>query len=546
MKKTKLLALLFGVLALFGACSGCLKRDRGENEAPLTPDTVRIHVVSKGYGADWEREVAKGFTAKTGIPAAVVETGQDDGYPGLAVQNPSLNQIDIFFPTENYVFSQLAQNNFVPGYEKAWADLTDVYEAPAEGYKELQANPGLKIKDIVNKEIYDAFTYKDSKQYMMGYATSVCGLLYNKKLWGETNAKLGGEPLALPRTTAEMDALFKRIKDLRDAGTTTAYAYTYSGGNDYTEILINGWWAQYDGKEKAYAALEGKYLEYNPATGIYDDKGYSPKIFDTDGRQYAFQSAINMFKTGYTDTLDSAKSFTLAQVGFLQGDAFFMANGDWLEREASRQFNPEDTEIEFIKLPVVSQIVNHPAITANDTMNEAQLSGVIKWIDDGEPAGSKPAFHEKTLNFLRDARKFNGQSQAFARVAHIPVYSPRLESAKKFLKYMYSKEGQEIMMKKAYGTMCPINADMSQFDYYSQGASAMAKSKLNLFQNSYAFGANNATPMQYLGKLSFNRFQDTNKPHAWTNAAAIRSYEYNLFNSGILWADMMSKAGVSN
>ena len=558
MKKLKLMAVALCAVMAIAAFAGCDKK----GEINITPETVRIAVVSKGYGSDWEKEMCKAFKAETGIDAVVVKTGQDDGLPGLAVkQGPNQKEkdmIDIFFPTENYVHSQLSQPGFIPGWSgTAWADLTDVYESPAVGYKESETNPNLKIKDIIDPDFYKAFTYKDNKQYVMSYATSVCGLVYNKTLWNATNAKLGSDPLVLPRTTAEMFTLFSRIVSLPN-NVTTAYPYSYSGGNDYTEMITLGWWAQYDGKEVIDLALEGKYK--NPTTGVIT---YSPEFFNTDGRLYAVKNSIGLFGSGYTDPLDQQKPYSNAQLDFLSGNAFFNANGDWLEREVSKQFNPGEADVEYIKLPVVSEIVLHPDVSADfaggmTPGNETKLQNIIGYIDanfnlsaeipGGQLSSAAMALgiSEGALKHIVTARKFNGYSQGTCRVVHVTPYTPRLESAKEFLRFMYSKKGQEVMMKSAFGTMCPIKVDMTQFDYFNGSPTDMSKSKIKIFQESYPIGyLSSQHQMQYLGGLSFNRF-NLQRPNQWSNAAGVVSSEYGFWSNPAQWESVMNKAGVSN
>lgn len=548
-KLSKVLTCLLVLMLALPSCIGCrVTPDDGE-ETEVTKDTLRLYVVAKGYGVQWEREMAKAFMNKTGISTIVMEPGQDDGYPGIQVAlGPGVNEVDIFFPTENFVHQQLADKNFVKNWNgPTWADLSDVWDSPAVGYKECETNPDLKIKDLVSPEILNYMTYTDGHQYMMGYATSICSLLYNKTLFDETNDELeknGKAPITLPRTSKEMVEIFQRITDLRNSKDIApdVYAYAYSGSNDYTMMLTMSWWGQYEGKESAFRALEGQWK--NPDTNEWE---YSPEIFRSNGRKYAVECSKNMFRSGFCDPLSSSNSFTQAQLDFLRGKAFFNANGDWLEREASKNFNPGEADVAFIKVPLISEIVLNPAVSADfpgglTDENDRKLREIVDYIDGGE-AGTKPAVSDATLDFLRDSRKFGCQSEAFARPIHVTAYSPRLDKAKEFLKFMYSKEGQEIQMKAAFGTMAPIDVDMSQFDYYQNDATVMARSKIDLFKNSYVFGNTKHCPIQYLGGLGFSRF-DGHGPNTWVGTASdtVCGDEYKFYNS--MWNTILTSAGL--
>jgi len=203
---------------------------------------------------------------------------------------------------------------------------------------------------------------------------------------------------------------------------------------------------------------------------------------------------------------------------------------------------------------MVSEIVNKfgNEFGNNPTDRETKLREVISYIDylDGydvisQSVVAKPAgISDATIASIRDSRKFNGDISPYQFVGVVTSYSPRLAQAKEFLKFMYSKEGQEIMMETAWGLMSPIKVNINQFNYFKNDPTAMSRSKIELFNSSYAFGNTNSHPMQYLGGLHFGRYNGKLPSQFGAPGAAIRADEFNYWNG--VWPALMQKAGVSN
>lgn len=130
MRKIKLLAFTLCIVILLASFIGCRPPDERVEDG-----TIQIHVVEKGYGRDWIEILGEAFTEKTGIEVKVLESGMDDTYASLQLRQNT--DIDIFITTENKAFKSLVIKNYVSNHEKCWLDLSDVFDAPAEGYVEL-------------------------------------------------------------------------------------------------------------------------------------------------------------------------------------------------------------------------------------------------------------------------------------------------------------------------------------------------------------------------------------------------------------------------
>ena len=549
MKKNKLISVAMGSLLLISAGVGCSVPE--ESVTPTIPgaDTVlQICVAAKGYGEAFAYNLAEAYNKLgTGVEARVVKTSISPTIQDNQLSlGPDSCQIDLFFTLNNTIF---AQQSKAKGYK--WADLSSVYESPAEGYEE--ADGTVTLEQLMDSNYVKNFTFKDGKQYALPYTSGVVGLLYNKSKWDSTNANLesaGKQALELPKTTDEMFTLFNRMKtqEVKDAS-EGAYAFSYSGQNAYLHFMFNALWPQYMGETAAENFYEGK-----------DENGvYTAEIFKSDARKYAYDVIRKMImKTnGYVSKEDSQKVYSQEQEAFIGGSAFFSCNGDWMERETSKNLKPGEAEVEMIRTPVMSEIVENPKISGDFTGTEAEkdakLSSIIDFIDENyiDKNGSANAADAAslgvsltTLEFIVHARLVRHNLVDF--VACVPAYSKELEEAKDFLKFMYSKAGQEIMLSSTYGCAAPMTIDYSQMDYYKT-ATYYSKSRLDITSKSVPYGNANNYPMQYLGGLKV--YTEGNMATGFggekvASANEVMMAEYNSYS--LIWNSIMGTAGVSN
>ncbi len=539
MKKTvrSLISLMLAGVMLLGLCACGLSTQDEE----IGENTLVIQVESKGYGSQFARDLAEAYNAKnTGVTVAVMNDANTGGFASTALGTNT--QVDIFFTIQNTVFQVMS------GVEKSkWADLSDIYSSPLVGYKE--SGEGVTVADGLEDFFVEAFTFSDGKQYALPWTSGFGGFMYNKTRWDKTNENLqaaGQEPLQMPVTTDEMFALFDRLQEqsVKEAS-SGAYAFTCSSdASGYLTYLFGNWYAQYAGKEGAYNFLQGK-----DAAGVY-----TADIFKSQARVEAYDVMAQLLaqENGYTK-LES--NFQKMQRTFIKGTSMFSTNGDWMENEVSSDLNPGDANIEFSRIPVISAIVNEESIAADftgtDEEKDAKLATIIAYIDENSmteanaEAASQLGISEATLQRLIDARLFQYCTPSFAVV--VPAYTDQMDAAKEFLKFMMSKEGQEIFMASTYGICAPLNVDMTQFDYYEK-ATTLSKSKLNLLQNSMMIGdESNTYPMQYIsGGLKMTTMDMINDfaGNTMKSAEDVAQAEYEYYQA--IWENMMKAAGAKN
>lgn len=548
MKKMKVASVAFGAMMLASclAVAGCGGDKKPSNGASKV---IEIGCEAKGYGSAFAYALAEEYNKiQSDVEVRIVKDTPMAGYHTnqLALGGKKCD-VDLFFTLTQSVFytqSQAGKNH--------WADISDVYDAVAEGYKE---SDGTKtIEDLIDPTYVKQFTFTDGKQYSIPYTSGTVGLLYNKTKWDATNAKLkqaGQDELVLPKTTDEMFTLFDRMKETEVKNASDgAYAFSYSGVDSYMHFLFNSLWPQYLGEVGASNFLEGK-----------DENGvYTADIYKSDARKYAYEIVGAMIEKDnkYVSPNDLSKQYNQEQEEFLKGSAFFSCNGDWLERETAKKIKPGEADVVMLRTPVMSKIVNHPTVsgdfTGTATQKDAKLSAIIDFIDenyiekDGAPSEADATTLEislDTLKFIHHARLARHTLIDF--VAVIPEFSNELQETKDFLKFMYSKQGQDIVLQNTYGCAAPMTIDYSQMDYW-QTATYYSKTRLELISKSVSYGNAYCYPMQYLASIRLYPDGNGIATHFGGDtpgdAEGILMDEYKKYRD--TWEDKMAAAGVSN
>ena len=547
MKKMKFAPIALALVA-FATCFsavGCGEEASGNGASTI----VKVGVEAKGYGSAHVKALAERYNSmQSDVEIRIVkDTPQSNYHTNQLAVGAKKCDVDLFFTLTNSVFytqSQAGKNH--------WADLSDVYDTVAVGYAEAD---GVKtIEDLLEPSFVKNFTYEDGKQYSMPYTSGVVGMLYNKTKWDATNAKLaaaGKAELVLPKTTDEMFTLFNRIKTTEvKTASDGAYAFSYSGVDSYMHFLFNGLWPQYLGQTGAENFMEGK-----------DENGvYTADIYNTKAREYAFEviRKMIMVENGFVSSTDQAQQYSQEQLSFMRGSAFFSVNGDWLEREVSSKFKPGEADVMMIRTPVMSKIVENDTIKADfegtASQKDAKLSTIISFIDEhyidanGTPNETDAAslgVTLTTLQFIQHARLARHSLPDFVTV--IPEFSNEINEAKDFLRFMYSKEGQDIVLQNTYGCAAPMAIDYSQMDYYAT-ATYYSRTRLDMLSKSISYGNAFSTPMQYLAGLRL--YPDGNKLATYfggtspSSARDLLKDEYESYKTR--WEDMMAQANVSN
>ena len=538
--KKKGAVIVATVLAVAQVLTGCSLGKAPTNGNTGSGDELQIGVVAKGYGEKFARQLAAAYEAKTGVKTSIVKSSAaTDWVAASLLAGEKTNDIDVYFDINPVLMKSVATSNYIKGYERAFVDLSDIYDEVPEGYGTEQP-----LEEMISEYALRASTWDieeegfgDGKQYFVCYASGIEGLVYNVKLFEQYGLKK-------PKTTTQFFALLDQIKTLgngtyvRNDDGRDIYPYVYSGQVNYTNYLATVWWAQCDGVDSYYKALQGKEAGGN----------YTADSVKAQGKLSAMMHVAKLLDqtSGYTSNICYNQNFTNAQVLFLDNQAFMMSTGEWLEREMSANF--DDVDVAFMKIPVNSDII----MRCDSVTTEEQLVECLTYID-GETDVRPSYLSDSDLAILKEARSVYN-SEGNQHLAYIPAYSNMKEEAKDFLRFMVSKEGQEIMLEYSYGNMAPLNVDVSKFDYYDK-LSTLQKSKYALVNSNVGItlvGNNYSHPMAYAGTVqSFydnptleNAFGVVSTSSSFKTPKEIWNADYERMAAD--WEALMAQAGVSN
>ncbi len=419
----KLVALMLIAILILPVLAGCNQQSNKVDENALV-----ITVAKLGYGDQWLKDLAAAYEAKTGTKVQIFSKIGDVGLSAIKGEMQSqASETDIFFTRAQEFFKSIykgAVNIGGTNYACEFADLTDVWNSKAS---DSESKTILEKMDPAYEEYYNV----DGKYYGLPWANGVMGIVRNINVWN----KLGLTDGDMPLTTDELFALCDKVK----AQGTAPFIYSLES-EYYSSGLAPIWFSQYEGSESM------KFFN----NGLDPVGENSSNLYAYDGQVEALKVIERLVNNdnGYQHEFSTSLNFTDMQSTFLLDEALFCVNGAWLETEMGNAF--KGANIDFIKMPVISSLINRLETVTDD----ATLSAVIKHVDgNGEaPAGVS----EEDIAIVRDARHNAYTRSGFDHTALVPAYSNKLNEAKDFLKFMCSDEGLSIYYKSTNGNQLPI------------------------------------------------------------------------------------------
>lgn len=424
MKRIKSIALcaIFAVLSVFPV-TGCGSEDATK--------TLYIDISNAGYGIEWLDPLKEIYESEhDGITVKIRSAVKNDG----AYVNKFLSGVadtDLFI-VETDVLSKVNTPVNANGqrYEIPFEDITDLYNEKIPG-------ENVTVAEKMRPEYYEFNTY-DGRNYTFPWVESMMGIVMNKNVYRESWGKL-------PNTTKELIAFCDKVKE------DGISPFICSYDDPYWLDIYDVWMAQYNGR----ADMERFYDGYT-LSGQYAGERYIPEMFLDRG----LEEALNVLDTlvnadnGYHSDLSYTLSFTAVQNKFLDAtkdkskkDQFlFMIDGSWLQREMEQNFEPDEINTVFVRIPVVSVLGDKLGIT------DETLSEIIDYADGTVSAApdfvsSKGIDRQEVIDKVTEARCFAPSNHLHA--AFIPVYGNKKDLAKDFIRLMASDRGIEAMMKKS-------------------------------------------------------------------------------------------------
>ena len=457
--KAVLLCATIGFTSAFGL-TACQKEN--------PESTLYIDISNAGYGIRWLDPLVDIFESEhAGMEVKVRDVVKNDGnYVQKCLSGTA--DTDLFF-VETTVLKYIdtpVETNSGERFEHPFMDLTELYNEKIPGEEK-------SIAEKMRPE-YLAFNTVDGKNYTFPWMESMMGFVMNKSVYQESWGKL-------PNTT---DELFKFCDKVKKDGYSP---FIYSVADPYYLDIYSLWMAQYHGGEEMAKFYDG-YAVSGPAKG----ERYVPEMFLDDGLLAALEVLDKLvnYDNGYQDKLSYTLSFTDAQNRFLdpENKTLFMADGAWMQREMEMNYTPDEINVEFVRMPVVS------ALGTKLGISDSELSLIIDYVDGtvAEPpkfSSSKGLDSQDVIDEVAAARKLVPSNHLHA--AFIPAYSTKGDYAKEFIQLMASDRGIKAMLQETQlkppmkfdviGASDEIElsqfmnsvyalADSSTFNVYAQGA----------------------------------------------------------------------------
>ncbi len=478
MKICKLLKIM-PLLMLMAPLSGC-----GNSSG----SSLNIGVVKMGYGVQWVKDLASNFKEKTGIDVKISQFDGQAGADALATAVDNGGQFDLVFTKRSTFESDIYTKKSVKGHSPLYEDITDsIYGYTNEGESKT-------IGEKLSSDMKDYYGF-DGHYYGLPWTSGFMGIARNLTLWkgmNYTNADI-------PNTTDELMALCDEIyaKNYTYPGSYPVsgrvYPFIYSDKAEYYTSIVNVWTAQYEGRD---------------TTTNYFMKGLGPdetepneNFYAYDGQSAALEvmSQLLTGNEGHRQDPTTSIDFTTAQSYFYGGSAMFTINGSWLENESGAD---AQTEIDYIKMPVVSSIVNRMSIK-NDANADKKLSEAVSYVDTHDTDGTDAPLSAEDMKIVRDARSYSYLGGGVDHQGFLLAYAKNKDNGIDFLRYMYSDEGLNAYRKTMNGLCLPATP-CTEYAPLDTTISTFKKSVISALEENYLFYESRKAKFFCLGKVDLH------------------------------------------
>ena len=489
MKNVKrIVSLLIALLLLF-SMTACGEKDTFDpNNIVEDTTTLDIMCLHKGYGFQWLTALKDGFeAANPGVTVKITTISKSDIIRG-DMKNYKKSEIDLYFDIYASGMGGLVNeySNYYDG-KQALRPLNEVMatEIPGEGItvKEKLHTTMLASYQSAGRDTADT---ADDVYYGLPYMQGTMGMYYNETV---INAALGEGNWKVPNTTNELIALCQRLKN---AG---CHMLVPGELDQYTRTMFLPNWAQYEGFDN--------WLKFYEGVGYDKDRSresqLSSLIYQQPGRLESMKVAYDLISPENGFVLSNSAEIGTNNLNNYQKQFVDPKNklalypcGDWLMQELKDNSGESGgtSTIKMMKTPVISSIINSVnGYSANqearlpNISDDATLSAVIDYVDgrsDTLPAGVT----EAEVAFVKQARN-TISSQADMHMVYAPEFSDAKVLANKFLVYMASNEGIQILKDNCIGGFAPYKYEYKNLNVTEQ--SIYDATKEGIFVGDYQF-----------------------------------------------------------
>ncbi|PWM70485.1 MAG: hypothetical protein DBX59_10765 [Bacillota bacterium] len=516
--KVKIKALILALVLAVTAC-GFAACDRGNegggaDEYGNMRGSLNIMMFDGGYGIDFMKSIAAKY-AKKNPRVKIKVSGTVTPSSEIALIESHTASNDLYFMIDN-MCKQVDLENLL--------DISEVYDYVGPE----QEKP---LKERMNSAYVDACRANDGKFYLLPWSNSQEGLVYNKTVMDEYFPNL-----QLPRTTEEMFETLDTVK-----ANSNVYAFCYSGKNDYLPYLFLPWWAQYEGLDAYWDYYEG-YYRNESGERVFSKHA---EVVDQAGRLKALEVLERLCKksNGYQHRYTEDMDFMKMQLAFLghgynqdEKPSLFSINGEWLENEMDFALEEKPQDIRFMKLPVLSAVIDKTPSIEDD----ATLRAVVDYCD-GVSATLPDGVTAEDAAYIDSCRRM---TSSVAQDHTVGVYSQSRakELAIDFLKFLTTKEAGETYSNYFNGLTLPYGA----YDSVTDDASItpFLKSRFETKENCIPIFQKRTPVLVYRGGLAAYREKFGVKIFTGELTAAQLVDKDNYFHDN--WSQMVRQSGLGS
>ncbi len=451
---------------------------------------LNIGVVKMGYGIDWVKDLAASFTNETGIKVVISEFPGQAGADALASAVDNGGKFDLVFTKRGTFESDIYTKKSVKKYSPLYEDLTESV------YNYTNPSENKTIGEKLSQDMKDYYNF-DGHYYGMPWTSGFMGVTRNVTLW---NA-MGYTDEDIPNTTDELMDLCDDIysKHYVYPGTTPlsgqVYPFIYSDRAEYYTSIINVWTAQYEGKD----TINNYFMK-----GLGPDQSEPNEYFYTyDGQSAALEVLGELLNgnDGHRQDPTTSIDFTSMQRAFYQGSAIFCINGSWLENESGSSSGLQ-SEVDVIKMPVVSSIVNRLSIKG-DANADKKLSEAISYVDSHDVDGSDAPLSASDMKIVREARNYSYLGGGVDHQAFVLAYAKNKDNGISFLRYMYSDAGLN-SYRKTMGGLCLPATPCKEYEPLDTTISTFKQSVIKALEENQMFYESRKAKLFCLGKVDLH------------------------------------------
>ncbi len=406
MKKTLSLIMTLIFSLSLTVLIGCGPKEIGDST------TIQLYAWDSGLDVDWLQAIIEKYNSKQSQYKVEATYNSNAATIIQTLESGTGNYYDLYFTMLNTY-----------KYNDDFIDMDWILDEKVEG-------ESVTIGDKYYKGLLGALKGQDGKYKYMNYGNTFVGIVYNVDIMNQTSFRDD-----VPRTTDELKYL---SAELNSKNIKTWMFYNDDYNNGYWNYVSDAWTAQYNGLDNfnnVLQALGGKDASLEESKEVFLRK---------DGRYEALKAMESVITYSNTHQKCQSTNFTDCQNLFMNGETALNINGGWLLKEYGKTGGSLKQKIDFMKLPVISSIVN--TFEGNDkNMSDETLSAIIKEVDEGKSESALCSI--ETFARIKEARNimYNNAPQQYV---FIPKYSNAIDGAKDFLKYFYSDEATKIFIEK--------------------------------------------------------------------------------------------------